>query len=394
MEAGAVPRTSACRRPAVTAFVGSLAGTVLRRDGDALTELSLGRPRTVTDVFGLDASTLFALNGSEVLELEGVARRTNSAASGLIVNAVAHVDGVAVVGTSSGSLHARRALDDNRYAQVSTVAATGSITSIWSDGTHVAVGSQQLHYSTSGLEPSSYTTPAGVTWVKGIDGTVGDLYAVGASDVNNSSARIYHSTDPNGASWTTELSTGFALSDVWASADDVIAVGIGGRIVRRTSGGTWVDEDSGTFASLNGVWGASRDHVWAVGDSGTLLRYDGVSWRPITLPTGESLRAVDGRSATDVYVIGTSGVTFHFDGASWTPLSKAVSSRLNAVAVSPSEVVVATDLGQTVELLRTCAPSEVRCGDSTAPIRTAKTMCSASKAARVAARSRSPAKRR
>jgi hypothetical protein len=112
------------------------------------------------------------------------------------------------------------------------------------------------------------------------------------------------------------------------------------------------------------VWGADATHIWIVGDDGLLLRYDGTKYRRINLGTSESLLAVSGTARSNVFVTGTNGTIFHFDGASWSPVRSLNAYRQTAIEVLPTAITIVGDLGLGDEILRTCAPTETRCGDA------------------------------
>lgn len=348
-------------------FIGANSGLLWRYDGVNFTNTSTNALRTCRDVFGLAPQTVFTLNGGEVLELEAPARRRNlvDATGASIVTSVAIVEGIAIAGNTSGQIFRRVALDMNGWQLFSGSLAVNTITSVWTEGRNVAVGSEVLRYSTTGFDsPGSFVQPSGVEFVRAIAGTATDLYAVGSVAGNVLAARIYHASDPLGT-WNTELADGPRFNGLWTTTGGVaVAVGYLGRIVRRTPAGTWLEEDAGTSAELTGVWGPSADLQWAVGKAATLLRYDGTRWRPIPLPTSENLDAIGGTSATDVLVVGTSGVMFHFDGTTWSQLSRPSTHSKVAVTRSQDETIVVGDLGEAVELLTTCGVDELRCADA------------------------------
>src|SRR5690606_18816016 len=71
--------------------------------------------------------------------------------------------------------------------------------------------------------------------------------------------------------------THLVLEDVWATGDDVVAVGWAGSLVRKARG-AWVPSPTVTLADLSAVWGATADDVWAGGER-VLLHWDGCAWR-------------------------------------------------------------------------------------------------------------------
>ncbi len=213
-----------------------------------------------------------------------------------------------------------------------------------------------------------------------------DLWAVGTGH----GARIM---DPNftwlfhfdGSGWTTsymqDLSQGNALFAVAPrNADDVIAVGAKGTIIRhagqqwnqQTSGTTndllavwgdpnsgsafavgaagtivynnganWQVQPSGTTAALHSVWGSSGSNVFAVGDNGTILHFNGTSWSAQSSGTTQKLRGVWGSSATAVFAVGAGGTVLRYDGTQWTPQSTGFQMDFtNVWGTSPSDVFV------------------------------------------------------
>ena len=109
------------------------------------------------------------------------------------------------------------------------------------------------------------------------------------------------------------------LYAIWAgSAQDIFAVGDGGRILRSTGApssrstarqasrytacgqqrnrrglggrqrrrhlevrprrGSWSSVSSPTTNQLNAIWGSAKNRVYVAANGGTVLRYDGTSW--------------------------------------------------------------------------------------------------------------------
>ena len=107
----------------------------------------------------------------------------------------------------------------------------------------------------------------------------------------------------NGRCWLPQMSpgpsavasAGDVLCDVWVSAPQAYAVGIGG-LIRWFDGDQWLTQPSGTQENLFGVWGIGSD-VFAIGTSGTILHNDGSGWSAMQSPTGLSLFGVWGSAA-------------------------------------------------------------------------------------------------
>ena len=178
-----------------------------------------------------------------------------------------------------------------------------------------------------------------------------DVWAVG----NGMGARI---SDPHhawvfhfdGSSWTTSYTD--SQIDLVAvgtrSADDVIAVGRRGRIVRH-AGSQWVEQTSGTTNDLFAVWGDPNSaRIFAVGAAGTVVSHNGSAWQPQTSGVTAALRGVWGSSATNVFAVGDNGTILHFDGTSWTAQSSGTTQNLRGVWGSSPNSVFAVGAGGTV----------------------------------------------
>lgn len=360
--------------PDGTGYVSGDAGQVLRLDGATFLDLATGASRGVIGVIGFDDGSLFALTNAEFLELTSPARRRSTfpTPEALTVTAVGHVEGTAVAANAgglgagpTGQLFTRTAALGNAWELGPAGYARGAVTALWSDGPHVAIGSQALFYGPAGLGGAIAEVTTGLGQIYALAGRRGDLYAVGSPVGSATTGIIAHTTDPAGQAWQTEYTGGGPLRAVWAAPTGgvAIAVGDGGVILRRDATGVWTPQPSGVTRQLLGVWGTDASNVYAVGTVGTALRFDGVRWRDLELPTVESLRAVGGRSTADVYIVGAAGTMFHFDGAAWSPASVISATTQTSIHVTPEEVLVGADFGAVVELFALRTTTEARCGD-------------------------------
>ncbi|MBI2536129.1 MAG: Ig-like domain-containing protein, partial [Gemmatimonadetes bacterium] len=136
--------------------------------------------------------------------------------------------------------------------------------------------------------------------------------------------------------WGTEvaanlLSTSYLLK-IWASsADNLVAVGDGGRIV-RFNGVDWDALDGGNPNWLWGVWGSSATDVYAVGNNGTLLHSTGGAFTALPDPSSGSAHfyGVWGSGPNDVFIVGSGGVIYHFDGTNWAQMVSNTSNALQS----------------------------------------------------------------
>ncbi len=123
------------------------------------------------------------------------------------------------------------------------------------------------------------------------------------------------------------------LNDVWGLGGEAFAVGEGGAILRRATGGGWTRTDLvGVTANLNGVAGSSLSDVWAVGADGVALHYDGTAWTSVPTGVTSALWAVFAPAPTSVYAVGNNGVALFWNGTEWTALPTGVDNNLYAVA--------------------------------------------------------------
>jgi hypothetical protein len=160
-------------------------------------------------------------------------------------------------------------------------------------------------------------------------------------------AWVYHF---DGSNWTVSYTDSamelIAIGE--RSTDDVIAVGLHGRIVRH-AGSQWLEQTSGTANDLLAVWGdPNSSRVFAVGAAGTLVSYDGVAWGTQISGTVAPVRGVWGSSATDVFAVGDNGTILHFDGTSWTAQSSGTTQNLRGVWGSSPNSVFAVGAGSTI----------------------------------------------
>ena len=178
-----------------------------------------------------------------------------------------------------------------------------------------------------------------------------EVFVVGRQNFAGGLARAFHGTT---GAWTPllapELTDVALLAVSGTTADDAIAVGGGGTILRRsaTEPTTMLREDSGTTETLRSVWAASATEAFAVGDNGTILHWDGTAWSSMTDAAdpwvGYRLYGVWGSSATKVFAVGDSAMLLRYDGTSWRPVTVDVLADLIAVwGSSASNVFVAAD---------------------------------------------------
>ncbi|HXN07746.1 MAG TPA: hypothetical protein VN944_11875, partial [Nitrospiria bacterium] len=257
--------------------------------------------------------------------------------------------------------------------------AAGNIYVVWTDFDISKNNNQDIYYSWSSTNGTSFSAPLNISWNGGIStsarvssfgGNVSvvwkdDSVLYGLTSVWGSSStdvylagkeeRIYHSSDL-GKSWTRQNYNqgGSLLSAIWgSSASDVYAAGGAGAILHTTGAPlwTWTAQTSGTTVNLNAVWGSSATDVYAVGAGGAILHTvnSGATWSPQTSNVTADLAGVWGSSASDVYAVGGAGTILYSvtAGANWTATqSLATTLNLNAIwGTGPSDIYIAADNG-------------------------------------------------
>lgn len=180
-----------------------------------------------------------------------------------------------------------------------------------------------------------------------------------------------------GLGWSSPGSvTRAAIHDIFRAPDGTTmrAVGDGGVILRRTTGGSWeVEESSLTNQPLYALWGASESDLYAVGANNTLLHFDGTSWKAQNGPSADptsTLSAIWGSGASDIWIVDTkhANSVFHHDGSKWA--LQAIDSRYVYEAVwgtGPSDVWVVGNYNVTCHYngaIWGCEQQSINAGDS------------------------------
>lgn len=215
------------------------------------------------------------------------------------------------------------------------------------------VGSGGAFLRWNGLTWSS-TTIAGSPSLNGVWGSsASNVVAVGS---NGGVFRYNGSWSQEALGLTTDV-----LKDVWGSgANDIHVVGDAGRLL-HWNGSVWTPSKEGS-ANLNGVWGSSATDVFAVGGSGTILHWDGTSWTKMDSRSTATFLGVRGNGPADVIAIGAGGTVMHYDGLSWSRWKRVTSTELNDVWGKDDILTVGFN-GEAAQRHRSCAGTELRCGD-------------------------------
>ena len=188
-----------------------------------------------------------------------------------------------------------------------------------------------------------------------------DLYGVHAIAANNIIAVgqygcIIKSAD--GTTWTHKTSgTVNRLNAVHASdATHIVAVGDNGTILTSADGTTWTVRVSGVTKHLYGVYVLDATHAWAVGENRTILfsADAGVTWTPQTSGTTKTLKSVYVFDATHVWTVGADGTLLFFNGTVWTAQGSGTLVDLNGVSgLSATSVYAVGDSGAIIHGLST-----------------------------------------
>lgn len=132
---------------------------------------------------------------------------------------------------------------------------------------------------------------------------------------------------------------GSGPADVWALTEQPAVLHFDGRAWSRTP-------LPGLGTPL-AIWGSGPRDVFVVGEGGMALRWDGTRWNPLATGVTRTLVAVGGRSASEVYVVAQAEadtdrpLLLRWDGRQFSSAPLTVPFRAQAIAVTPTEVVVA-----------------------------------------------------
>lgn len=132
---------------------------------------------------------------------------------------------------------------------------------------------------------------------------------------------------------------GSGPADVWAITDQPSVLHHDGR--------GWSQTPLAGMGTPLAVWGSGPRDVFVVGEGGLALRWDGTQWNRLMTGVTRDLVAVGGRSAGEVYIVaqaehdGDRPLLLRWDGRQFTSSPLTVPFRAHALAVTPTEVVVA-----------------------------------------------------
>jgi len=126
----------------------------------------------------------------------------------------------------------------------------------------------------------------------------------------------------DGTTWSYKVEPSDSLEDLNAidavDATHIWAVGDNGRIRFSSDGTDWSNQSSGTSEDLYGVYALDSTHVWAAGDNGTILFYDGASWSTQDASIEVDLYDVYAADSTHIWAVGGAGTLLFSDGTAWS----------------------------------------------------------------------------
>lgn len=193
---------------------------------------------------------------------------------------------------------------------------TSWLRKVWANGPYdfwaVGDNSTAIHYQNGSFTSASWGLPTihlrGV-WSNGIE-----ALAVGADDSNIDTDRFGFMVSGSGTRWSVDgWTTSLPLHGVWGSAaNDVWAVGDGGRLLQWNSA-TWWQRIVST-SNLRAIWGIGANDLWMVGDSGTILRAPRTAGQAESFSSGtiNRLYGVWASTTEDVWAVGSGGTILHY----------------------------------------------------------------------------------
>lgn len=144
--------------------------------------------------------------------------------------------------------------------------------------------------------------------------------------------RVLEGDAAQGFTEVAELAPGGELNDLWGTPDGsfVVAVGTSGKVFFRRDG-AWTEQVSGTAQSLETVWGSAADDVWAVGRSGVALHWDGSTWQKVPTPVSSLLSGLWGDGRDRFFAAGAGGSLMAWNGVAWSSVAGGTTKSLRAV---------------------------------------------------------------
>jgi len=287
-------------------YFGGSNGTMLRYDGNIFSPEDTGTDRTISDLIGTDADTLFATaddlligttQGWKRIVEYGNFRHLAVARDSLYV--ISHSNLYVLKGETLVSLN------NPAYGSISSIASSGD------SGLLVAGHKGGVHVRGDGWTTLREWDDIDLCDIHGRASD--DIYAVGPG----TALRF------DGAEWTPdEVVSEAYLTSVWCSDSDLVLAG-GGRTLAHMPQGIWeadLDMDRGWVCD---VWGFADGGGCAIDHDGGIYQYTDGVWSPMDSLEEERPRAVWGTSADDLYIasrIGScrAGSVVHYDGQAWT----------------------------------------------------------------------------
>jgi hypothetical protein len=132
---------------------------------------------------------------------------------------------------------------------------------------------------------------------------------------------------------------GSGPTDLWAITDLPAVLHFNGR--------GWNQTPMSGMGVPVAVWGSGPRDVFVVGEGGLAMRWDGTQWNRLTTGVTRDLVAVGGRSASEVYVVAQAEnntdrpLLLRWDGRQFTSAPLTIPFRAQALAVTPTEIIVA-----------------------------------------------------
>jgi hypothetical protein len=308
------PRGNALGGTGPRSVFAAIGGQLRRWDGAAFQSAgSLVADSAVTDVWGVDASTAFAVSAAgDAWRWDGARWTLLSGVQGggktLFLDQVWTADGVTAyaVGTQwTGS--------GAEYVMVRRTAAG------WRRITPPAAGRLRL----SGVSPSHLWVAGaggifqwdGGAWTR-IHDRGGELFAVAPDQVYASTVDGVQRWD--GTAWTTVGPYAGVLwasgpADVWVARWDTVRHYDGSRWTQTILRGTPPVYPGGT--RISAIFGTGPGDVYVVGEH--VFHWNGTAWSQVGVQERMTGTGVWASSPRDVYVVGREGTVWHWDGMSW-----------------------------------------------------------------------------
>jgi len=251
--------------------------------------------------------------------------------------------GDVVIGAAfNGFVHRYR----GQYVGRNQLPTNVALVSLWSSGPNdTFVGDQRSSvYRYDGSDWTRYTldtttiTSFGALWGSGPN----DVWVVGSG--TGGSGKVYRW---NGNAWNPATTIGTGVNVIWGTGPT--DVWFFGTSVTHYNGSSYVPVTTGV-GNVSAASASGPNDIWLVSQesatSTKLAHWNGNAWSVTTLP--HDIRAIIALAPNDVFATADNNHILHYDGAAWSDTIVTVASRLEYIAASARDDIIAASTSEAV----------------------------------------------